>query len=65
MYWMTLVPTKFEGATSNRYGEAFTKNTLFDLDIGVRATQNAAQSPIHHVIYAPAKFEVAVSNGSG
>ena len=26
-------------------------------------TQNVAQCPLHHVIYAPAKFEVAASNG--
>ena len=33
-----------------------------DLDpkvkVGVKVTQNVAQFPLHHVIYAPAKFEV-------
>ena len=27
--------------------------------------QNVAQFPLHHVIYAPAKFAVALSNGLG
>ena len=34
-----------------------------DLYLGVKVTQNVAQSPLHHVTYAPAKFEVATSNG--
>ena len=36
---------------------------IFDLDLGV--TQNIAQYPLHHVTYAPAKFEVTMSNGLG
>ena len=36
---------------------------IFDLDLGV--TQNIAQYPLHHVTYAPAKFEVAMSNSLG
>ena len=36
---------------------------MFDLDLGV--TQNIAQCPLHHVTYAPAKFEVAMSNYLG
>ena len=39
------------------------ENTLLDLDIKI--TQNVAQYPLHHVIYAPAKFEAATSNSSG
>ena len=35
----------------------------FDLYIGVKVTQNVAQYPLHQVTYAPAKFEVAMSNG--
>ena len=35
----------------------------FDLYIGVKVTQNFAKYPLHHVTYAPAKFEVAMSNG--
>ena len=35
---------------------------VFDLDHGV--TQNIAQY-LYHVTYAPAKFEVAMSNGLG
>ena len=43
------------------------ENTLFDLDIGVKVTQNVAQYSLHHMTYryAPAKFEVAASNSLG
>ena len=37
--------------------------STFDLDLGVKVTQNVAQYPLHHVTYSPAKFEVATSNG--
>ena len=37
----------------------------FDLDLGVKVTRNVTQYPLHHVIYAPTKFEVATSNGLG
>ena len=32
-------------------------------DLGVKVTRNVTQYPLHHVIYASAKFEVATSNG--
>ena len=35
------------------------ENTLYDLNLGVKVTQNVAQYSLHHVTYAPAKFEVA------
>ena len=35
----------------------------FDLDLGVKITQNVAQYSLHHVTYAATKFEVAKSNG--
>ena len=38
---------------------------IFDLDLGVKVTQNVTQYPLHHVIYAPTKFEVATSNSLG
>ena len=41
------------------------ENALFDLDLGVKITQNIAQFPLHHVIYASTKFEVATSYGLG
>ena len=45
------------------------ENTLFDLyvdpDPKVKVTQNVAQVPLHHVIYAPAKFAVATFKGLG
>ena len=37
----------------------------FDLDLGVKVTRNVTQYPLHHVIYASTKFEVATSNGLG
>ena len=41
------------------------ENTLFDLDLGVKVKGNVAQYPLHHVTYAPTKFEVAMSKGLG
>ena len=37
----------------------------FDLVLGVKVTQNVTQYPLHYVIYAPTKFQVAMSNGLG
>ena len=37
----------------------------FDLDLGVKVTRNVTQYPLHHVIYASTKFEIATSNGLG
>ena len=37
----------------------------FDLDLGVKITQNVAQYPLHHVTYLGTKFEVATFNGLG
>ena len=37
----------------------------FDLDLWVKVTWNVAQYPLHHVTYAPAKFEVATCDGFG
>ena len=39
------------------------ENTLFELDLGVKVTQNVAKYPRHHVTYAPAKFDIATSHG--
>ena len=41
------------------------ENTVFDLDLGVKVTQDVAQYPPHHVRYAHVKFEVATCNGLG
>ena len=41
------------------------ENTLFDLDLWVKVTQNVAQCPLHHVTYAPTEFEVTKSKGLG
>ena len=37
----------------------------FTFNLGITATQNVAQYPLHHVNYAPAKFEDATSNRLG
>ena len=63
LHHLPYVPAKFEVATVNGLGDAFPRNTLFDLDLGVKVTQNVAQYPQHHVTYAPAKFDVATSHG--
>ena len=36
---------------------------MFDLDLGV--PQKNTQYPLHHMTYAPGKFEVAMSNDLG
>ena len=41
------------------------ENSIFDLDLGVKVTQNVAQYPLHHVTYPATKFEVTKSNHSG
>ena len=46
-------------------GYAFTIKTLFDIELGLRVTQNVAQYPLHHLIYTHAKFEVTTSNSLG
>ena len=33
--------------------------------LGQGQTQNVSQYPLHHITYAPAKFEGAMSNGLG
>ena len=39
------------------------ESALFELDLGIKVTQNVAQYPPHHMTYAPSKFEVAKLNG--
>ena len=41
------------------------ENTLYDLDLVVKVTQNVVQYPANHMTYAPAKFEAATSNTLG
>ena len=43
----------------------YQEKTSFDLDPKVKVTQNVAQYPPHHVTYAPAKFDIATSQGKG
>ena len=64
---MTYAPTEFEVTTSKAIAclgeEAFSRNSIFDLDLGV--TRNVAQYPLHHVTYPATKLEVAMSNRLG
>ena len=63
---MTYSPAKFEVATSNSLEKMdLQESKLYDLDLGVKVTQNVVQYHPHHVTYAPVNFEVAMSNGSG
>ena len=39
------------------------ENTLYDLDIEVKVTQDVAKYPLHYVTYLDTKFEVATSDG--
>ena len=39
------------------------ENTVFDLDLGTKVTQDVALQPLHHVTYAFGKFDVATSDG--
>ena len=63
---MTYAPTEFEVTTSKALGgEAFTRNSILDLDLEVKVTQTIAQYPLHHVNHPATKFEVARSNRLG
>ena len=41
----------------------FQENTVFDLDLGTKVTQDVAQHPLHHVTYAFATSDVAALYG--
>ena len=41
------------------------ENTLYDLDLVVKVTQNVVQCPPNHMTYAPVKSEFATSNSLG
>ena len=40
-------------------------NTLYDLDLGIKVTQNDTKYAPYYVICAPVKFEAATSNSLG
>ena len=43
----------------------YKKILYMTLTLGVKVTQNLSQYPLHHVTYAHAWFEVAISKGLG
>ena len=64
LHHVTYAPTEFEVTTSKALGgEAFTRNSIFDLDLGVKVTQNVAQYPLRRATFSATKFEVATSKG--
>ena len=67
MWPIQLQSLKLQG--SNRLGgDTFTKkihHLIFDLDLGVKVTQNVAQYPLHYVTFSATMFEVATSKGLG
>ena len=66
LHHVTYATTEIEVTTSKALGgEAFTRNSIFDLDLGVKVTQNVAQYSLHHVTHPATKFEVARSNCLG
>ena len=38
---------------------------MYIFDLRVNVTRSIAQYPLHHVVYASAKFEVAMTSGLG
>ena len=63
---MTYAPAKFDIAPPMVKDKMhLQENTLFDIDLWVKVTQNVAQCPLHHVTYAPTEFEVTTSKGLG
>ena len=41
------------------------ENTLYDLDLVIKVTQNVNQYPPNYITFVPAKFEVSTSNSLG
>ena len=52
LYHDNYAHVKFTVAKYNRLGrDLFTRNTVFDLELGIKVTWNVAQYPLHYVIY--------------
>ena len=63
---MNYAHTEFKVNTSKGLGEMHLQdNSLFDLYLGIKVTQNVTQYPLDHVTYSATKFEVATFNGLG
>ena len=66
LHHVIYAPTELEVTTSKGLGgDAFIRNSIFDLALGVQVTRTVAQYPLHHVTYSATKFEVATSNRLG
>ena len=62
---MTYAPVEFEVNSSMVKEEMHLQENKLTFDPNVKVAQNFAQLSLHYVIYAPAKFAVATSNGLG
>ena len=62
---MTYAAAEFEAAVTVEGAMHLHENALFDLDFGVKVTQDVAKYPLHHVTYSDTKFEVSTSDGLG
>ena len=62
VFYLTKASAKFEVATFNGLGgEAFTRKYIFSLltlTLGQEQTRDVIRYSLHHMTYAPAKFEV-------
>ena len=62
-YHVIYAHAKFEATTSNSLrGDAFSRKTLFELDVWIKFTHTAAHYLPHHVTYTNLKFVVTTSN---
>ena len=64
LHHVTCAPAKFEGFIWRCIYKKI-HNLTFGLDLEVNVTQNVAQYPLRHAIYASAKLKVVRSNGFG
>ena len=62
---MTYAAAEFEAAVMVKGEMHLHENALFDLDFGVKVTQDVAKYPLHHVTYSDTKFEDSTSDGLG
>ena len=63
---MTYAPVKFKLICPMvKEKEYLQKNTQYDLDLLVKVRQNVVKCPPNHMTFAPAKFEIAMSNSLG
>ena len=65
LYIMSSIHLQFWNYYVQRLRRRCTYKKIYDLDLGVKVSQNVAQCPPHYMTYAFAKFEAATSNSLG